>query len=152
MPATIASPVSGCRPSSRGSASSRNAVHQIDIEGLDRARQSHPLGLRLAVAVAELDVVPIGALFEGDRQPACRVGSKSGLRGGRICVGLQRERPVCGGNSGNWKQPMKAPKFAEFEAQPASAANRAEARIRPRAVIGEKSAARAPRRELSAPA
>src|SRR5262249_59394655 len=67
---------------------------EIDIGGLKRSRQGHPLRFDLSVANAELDVMAIGPLLEGDRQAGHRIDSERGVaRGAFLRLSLDRERP-----------------------------------------------------------
>ncbi len=110
---------------------------QIDVGRLQGARQGHPLRLELAVALAELDIMAIGALLQCNRQSGPGVRAEGGFGRGGLGVALHRERPrktairVIGAAD-------EGTEFAELEAEPAGAANGTEARVVPGAVIREK--------------
>ena len=128
----------GMAPELAGQPEQPQSGVEIDISRLDRSRQSDPLRLELAVIRAELDIVAVGALLEGNRQATRRISSERSV-GGSILVhpAVERKRPgvpavrIIGTTD-------KRAEFAELDAEPAGAADRAKPRVAPGPVIGEK--------------
>src|SRR5262245_39058208 len=101
---------------------------EIDIGEPYGARQGNPLGLELAVAVAELHIVAIGALLKRDRQTGPWIRAERGFGGGvlRLVVHCQRPRIAAVRVIGAADEGAE---LAELEAEPAGAAAGAEARV-----------------------
>src|SRR6516164_3518779 len=113
---------------------------EIDIGGFHRSRQGNPLRLERAIVRAELDIVPVRAFLESDRQATRRIVSEQRVCGRTpLAVSFERERPrvsairIIGAAD-------ESAEFAELDAEPARATERANARIAPGAVIREKMA------------
>src|SRR5690606_29987032 len=71
---------------------------QSDLGRIVDPLQRYPLGLRIALGLAELDIVAEGALAHADRQPGLRVVTEQAREGGRrfrLAAGLtdHLERP-----------------------------------------------------------
>src|SRR5689334_22036244 len=97
---------------------------EVDIGRLQRTRQRHPLGLGLAVAFAELNVMAVRALLQDDRQPGAGVASERGF--GRSVVGLAFDRERSGIAAARIIGAAdKSAELAKLEAELAGAADRA---------------------------
>ena len=87
----IGLPVSGCRPTSRGSDSSLQRVLQLDGVGVDALRDGGALGLLVLAALAELHVGAEAARAQRDRQARLGIVAEQlavGRRGLGRAVGL----------------------------------------------------------------
>src|SRR5579875_890523 len=107
---------------------------EVDLGGAHAARKGNPFRLVLACGDAELDIMAVGALFQHDREAACRVGTERPFGGGLLAVerertGIPAVRII--------RAADERPELAELEAEPPGAADRTKARIPAAAVRGK---------------
>ena len=134
----------------------RQRLLQGDLVGRHALQQRLPLGLLLALGLAELDVEAVGAVAQGHRLAGHRIDAQElraveiGARGG-IGVGIDDAELAGEAALRIVRAADEGAELAELQAEPAVGAGRAVARALAAIVVGrEEVRARAPRRACRA--